>query len=62
MHIIQALKKERDQLARKLEAIDGAIDALGGEKGKVGHKMSAAARRKISETQKKNWAKKRSGK
>jgi hypothetical protein len=47
-------------VVRRLKGIDTAIDALGGGKrGKVGHKMSAAARAKISATQKKNWAQKR---
>jgi hypothetical protein len=59
MDVIKVLKKERDQLASKIKGIDAAIAALGGRWGKVGHKMSAAARAKISATQKKNWAKKR---
>jgi hypothetical protein len=62
MNVIKALKKERNQLARKIKGIDAAIAALGGRGRKVGHKMSAAARAKISATQKKNWAKKRAGK
>jgi hypothetical protein len=59
MKIITALKKERDQLVRRLDGVDAAISALGGKHRMVGHKMSAAARAKISATQKKNWAKKR---
>jgi hypothetical protein len=63
MHIIQALKKERAELAKKLEAIDAAIAALGGRQVKrKRRRMSAAARRKISATQKANWRKKRAGK
>jgi hypothetical protein len=63
MNILQALKKEQAQLAKKLEGVVAAIAALGGRrKKKKGHRMSAAARRKISVTQKANWRKKRAGK
>jgi hypothetical protein len=62
MNVIKALKQERDQLARKIKGIDAAIAALGGKGGRVGHKMSAAARKKISLKQKENWRKKRAGK
>jgi hypothetical protein len=60
MNILNALKKEHAHLAKKLEGIAAAIAALGG--GRVtrkGRRMSAAARRKISATQKANWRKKR---
>jgi hypothetical protein len=56
-------KKEHAQLAKKLERIAAAIAALGGRSVKrKGRRMSAAARRKISATQKANWRKKRAGK
>jgi hypothetical protein len=62
MNILNALKKEHAHLAKKLERIAAAIAALGGRNVKrKGRKMSAAARKKISETQKANW-KKRQGK
>ena len=63
MNILNALKKEHADLAKKLERIAAAISALGGRGVKrKGRKMSAAARRKISATQKANWRKKRAGK
>jgi hypothetical protein len=63
MNILQALKKEQSNLAKKLAGITGAIAALGGKRVKrKKRRMSAAARRKISATQKANWRKKRAGK
>jgi hypothetical protein len=63
MNILNALKKEHAHLAKKLERIAGAIAALGGRSVKrKGRKMSAAARRKRSATQKANWRKKKAGK
>jgi hypothetical protein len=61
MNILQALKKEQNNLAKKLAGITGAIEALVGKRGKAKRKMSAAARAKISATQKANWRKKRAG-
>jgi hypothetical protein len=63
MNILNALKKEHAHLAKKLERIAAAIAVLGGRQVKrKGRRMSAAARRKISATQKANWRKKRAGK
>jgi hypothetical protein len=62
MNILQALKKEQAHLAKKLEGVVAAIAALGGKRVKAKRKMSTAARRKISATQKANWRKKRAGK
>ena len=59
MNILQALKREHNKLVAKLEGIEAAITALGGKRGKAKRKMSAAARAKISATQRKNWAAKR---
>jgi hypothetical protein len=60
MNILNALKKEENKLVGKLKGITAAIAALGGKRrGKAKRKMSAAARAKISATQKKNWAAKR---
>ena len=63
MNILNALKKEHAQLAKKLERMAAAIAALGGKQvKKKGRRMSAAARRKISATQKANWRKKKAEK
>ena len=63
MNILNALRKEHAHLAKKLERMAAAIAALGGRSLKrKGRKMSAAARRKISATQKANWRKKKAGK
>jgi CO dehydrogenase nickel-insertion accessory protein CooC1 len=62
MNILAALKKEQAQLAKKLGGVAAAIAALGGKRVKAKRKMSAAARKKISATQKANWRKKRAGK
>jgi hypothetical protein len=62
MNILNALKKEHAQLTKRTERVAAAITALGGRRTKKGRKMSAAARRKISATQKANWRKKRAGK
>jgi hypothetical protein len=63
MNILNALKKEHAHLAKKLERIAAAIAVLGGRQmNRKGRRMSAAARRKISATQKANWRKKRAGK
>jgi hypothetical protein len=59
MNILNALRKEENKLAGKLKGITAAIAALGGKQKRKGRKMSAAARRKISATQKANWAAKR---
>jgi hypothetical protein len=59
MNILNALKIEQNKLQRKLEGIKAAIAALGGKRGKTTRTMSAATRRRISATQKKNWAEKR---
>jgi len=62
MNILNALKKEHAQLAKRIERVAAAITALGGGSAKrKGRKMSAAAKRKISATQKANWRKKRAG-
>jgi hypothetical protein len=62
MNILRALKNEQRGLTKKLAGITGAIEALVGKRGKAKRTMSAAARKRISETQKANWRKKRAGK
>jgi hypothetical protein len=62
MNILNALKKEHAHLAKNLERIAAAIAALGGKQKRKGRKMSAAARKKISATQKANWRKKKASK
>jgi len=71
-HVVQQLKKERDQAQRKTEQLDQALKALsglGGLRGSVrtvgrplrsGAKrrtMSAAARKRIATAQRARWAK-----
>jgi hypothetical protein len=66
MDIIALLKAERDKVARQVNALDTAIRALSGlSSTRVSHgprKMSAAARARISASQKARWAKARSQK
>src|SRR5207244_8898519 len=60
MEIIELLKAERDKDARQLSGLDNAIRALSGlNSTRVSHgprKMSAAARARISASQKARWA------
>ena len=72
--VVQQLKMERDQLQRRLEQLDQALQVLGGlsglrRSGSRGRKfvstrrrMSAAARRRIAAAQRARWAKWRAGK
>jgi hypothetical protein len=60
MDIIEQLKAERDKAARQVTALDKAIVALSGLNARRLHgprKMSAAARARISSSQKARWAK-----
>ena len=62
MDIIAQLKIERDKAAQQVNALDMAIDALSGttSRGSRGRRtMSAAARARISASQKARWAKTR---
>ena len=62
MEIIARLKAERDKAARQVKALDMAIGALSGLNTRRLHgprKMSAAARARISASQKARWAKAR---
>ena len=61
MDILALLKAERDKAAQQVNALDTAIGALSGLNS-TGvshgpHKMSAAARARISAAQKARWAK-----
>src|SRR2546425_4391536 len=60
MDIIALIKAERDKVARQLSGLDNAIRALSGlNSTRVSHgprKMSAAARARISASQKARWA------
>jgi hypothetical protein len=62
--VVQQLKKERDQAAKKLESLDAALAALnGGSFGRrtaVRRKISAAGRARIAAAQRARWAKVRS--
>ena len=62
MDIIVLLKAERDKAAQQVNALDTAIRALSGLNSAVSHgprKMSAAARARISASQKARWARAR---
>ena len=60
MHILELLRAERDKVAQQVNALDTAIRALSGSSNtRVSHgprKMSAAARARISASQKARWA------
>ena len=57
--VIQQLKKERERAQKEVQHIDAALAALNGisSNGSSRHTMSAAARRRISPSQKARWAK-----
>src|SRR5215472_9294323 len=61
MDIIALLKSEKDKVARQLSGLDTAIQALSGfertGEPRGPRRMSAAARAKISASQKARWAK-----
>ena len=63
MDIIAQLKAERDKAAQHVNALDTAIRALSGMNSTHvshgPHKMSAAARARISASQKARWARAR---
>ena len=63
MDIIAQLKAERDKAARQVNALDTAIRALSGlnsaRRLQGPRKMSAAARARISASQKARWARTR---
>ena len=61
-NIIQQLKKEREHTQKQLQRIDEALAALGSSSNGASRRMSAAGRRRISEAQKKRWAKARTAK
>ena len=60
MDILELLRAERDKVAQQVKALDTAIGALSGLNNTgVSHgprKMSAAARARISASQKARWA------
>jgi len=52
------MQKERAQHAREIAKIDAALAALGSVRtGRAKHTLSAEARKRISDAQKKRWAK-----
>ena len=63
MDIIAQLKAERDKAAQQVDALDTAIRALSGLNSSGGSRgprtMSAAARARISASQKARWARTR---
>jgi hypothetical protein len=60
--LIKELKAEKDLVQRHLAGIDAALTAFAGAYGKPRkrRKMSAAARKKIGDAQRKRWAKMKS--
>ena len=59
MDIIKSLRKREKELLAEVGKIQQAIGLLGGKAGKASrkkHKMSKAARRKMSLAAKKRWA------
>src|SRR6266852_4707916 len=66
MHLLELLRAERDKVAQQVNTLDTAIRALGGlnstgaTRGLHGPRtMSAAARARISASQKARWARTR---
>lgn len=59
--VVQQLRKERDQAARTVEQLDGALAALDGDSygRRTGsrRKISAAGRARIAAAQRARWAK-----
>jgi|CZKD01.1.fsa_nt_gi hypothetical protein len=55
------MKKERAQHLREIAKLDAVLAALGSNGVGPRRTMSAAARKKISDAQKKRWAKARRG-
>ena len=63
--IVAELRVERTNLVTQLKQVDKALSALGDLNGAspvVKHRVSAAARRKMSLAQKARWAKLKAGK
>jgi hypothetical protein len=59
--VVEQLKKEHARLTRQIEGISAALSAFGAAYGKrtggvKKRKMSAAARKRIAQAQKKRWA------
>lgn len=59
--VVQQLRKERDQAARRVEQLDAALAALNGSsyrmKAGSSSKISAAGRARIAAAQRARWAK-----
>ena len=67
-HIVEQLKSERDRLNEAIAALEGVKAPGGGRRrsaakgrGRGRRHMSAEARRRISEAQKKRWARQKKG-
>jgi hypothetical protein len=59
--VIGHLQKELNRAQQEVQRFTAALAALGSSKSKVGHTLSADARKRISLAQKKRWAKTRRG-
>jgi hypothetical protein len=65
-YAVQAIQKERKQMAGELAKLDAALTALQGRASVDGagprRVLSAAARKRIGDAQRKRWAKQKAGK
>jgi hypothetical protein len=57
-HVVNTLRKARDEARSEFERLDQALTALGGAHSKPGkHRLSKEAREKIAKAQRDRWAK-----
>jgi hypothetical protein len=57
--VVQQLRRERDQAAKRLKRLDAALTALGGASGRragTRSRLSTAARARIAAAQRARWA------
>ena len=57
--VVKLMKKERAQHIREIAKLDAALAALGNTAGRATRTLSAAARKRIGDAQRKRWAKAR---
>jgi hypothetical protein len=55
--VVRLMKRDRAQHVREIAKLDAALAALGSNGAGPRRTLSAAARKKISDAQKKRWAK-----
>ena len=59
--VVKLMKKDRAQAVREIARIDAALAALGTNGAGPRRTLSAAARKRIGDAQRKRWAKVRRG-